>query len=231
MPSSRRQASGGGEVPDPDALTESLVALMGAQQEQSARMARLLHDDVNQVLSAAGLHLDLLRMEFEKSSPGIAEKTAEIQQLLGQAIEQLREISYELNPAVVERVGLPFALERLVGRMRRHRQVNVRARIDPKVRVELPVASAIYRIAEAALDNAARHAGAEQVELILSGNGANAKLEIRDDGRGFNRETVRPGLGLLSMKHYATRIGCVLEIDSETGRGTIVTVRMEHPGG
>lgn len=217
-------AQGSRPRPESDALAESLVALMSTQQEQSARVARLLHDDVNQVLSAAGLHLDLLRMEYEKVAPTIGAKTAEIQQLLGQAIEHLREISYELNPAIVERAGLAFALERLVGRVRRHRQANVRARIEPRVRVELPVANAFYRIAEAALDNAARHAQASQIELILSGAAGTARLEIRDDGQGFDPATVRPGLGLLSMRHLARRAGSEWELVSETGKGTIVQV-------
>lgn len=215
--------------PEPEALAESLVALMSTQQEQSARVARILHDDVNQVLSAAGLHLDLLRMEFEKAAPGIAGKTGEIQQLLGQAIEQLREISYELNPTIVERAGLAFALERLAGRMRRHRRLNVRATIDPRVRVELALANAFYRIAEAALDNAARHASSAEVELVLSGSPGMARLEIRDDGPGFDPASVRPGLGLLSMRHYAARVSAEWQVVSETGKGTIVTVWSPGP--
>ena len=216
--------------PDSDSLAESLVALMSTQQEQSARVARILHDDVNQVLSAAGLHLDLLRMEFEKAAPGVAAKTAEIQQLLGQAIEQLREISYELNPAIIERAGLAFALERLGARFRRHHQLNLRVEIDPRVRVPLPLANAFYRIAESALDNAAQHASsAASVELILSGSPALARLEIRDDGPGFDPTAVRAGLGLLSMRHYAARAGAEWQLLSETGKGTIVTVWSHQP--
>ena len=106
---------------------------MNAQEVQSARIARILHDDVNQVLSAAGLHLDLIRMEHGTQVPELTAKTAEVQNLLGQVIEQLRELSYEINPAVVERVGLVFALERLVGRYRRQHRAPVHQKIEQRL--------------------------------------------------------------------------------------------------
>lgn len=209
-------------------LADSLVALMNAQEVQSARIARILHDDVNQVLSAAGLHLDLIRMEHGTQVPELTAKTAEVQNLLGQVMEQLRELSYEINPAVVERVGLVFALERLAERLRRQERAPIRQKIEPRLRIPLRISSSLYRIAEAALENSVRYSGATRVDLILRGTPSTVRLEIRDDGCGFN--VAHPvsngsgkGLGMALMRHHAALAGGALNIES-SGQGTIVSV-------
>lgn len=215
------EATGGAAA---DQLADSLVALMNAQEVQSAHIARVLHDDVNQVLSAAGLHLDLIRMEHGAQVPELSAKTAEVQNLLGQVIEQLRELSYEINPAVVERVGLVFALERLVERFRRQHRAPITSQIEPRLRIPLRISSALYRIAEAAIENSVRYSGAKKIELLLEGSANAVHLELRDDGCGF--DVTRPpgrGLGLAIMRHHAALAGGKLTIDS-AGHGTMVSV-------
>ncbi len=219
------EATGGAAA---DTLADSLVALMNAQEVQSARIARILHDDVNQVLSAAGLHLDLIRMEHGTQVPELTAKTAEVQNLLGQVIEQLRELSYEINPAVVERVGLVFALERLVERFRRQQRAPIRQKIEPRLRIPLRISSSLYRIAEAALENSVQYSGAKRVDLLLRGTPSSVRLEIRDDGCGFDvnqppSQGLRRGLGLALMRHHAALAGGTLFIES-TGQGTIVSI-------
>ncbi len=201
---------------------------MNAQEAQSARIARILHDDVNQVLSAAGLHLDLIRMEHGTQVPELTAKTAEVQNLLGQVIEQLRELSYEINPAVVERVGLVFALERLAERYRRQRRAPIRQKIEPRLRIPLRISSSLYRIAEAALENSVQYSGAKRVDLLLRGTPSSVRLEIRDDGCGFDvgqppQTGAGKGLGLALMRHHAALAGGSLTIESSE-RGTIVSV-------
>lgn len=197
---------------------------MNAQEVQSARIARILHDDVNQVLSAAGLHLDLIRMEHGTQVPELTAKTAEVQGLLGQVIEQLRELSYEINPAVVERVGLVFALERLVERYRRQHRAPVQQKIEPRLRLPLRISSALYRIAEAALENSVKYSGAKRVDLLLRGSPNLVKLEVRDNGCGFDlAQPIGSGLGMAIMRHHAALAGGTLHIES-TGQGTLVSV-------
>ena len=215
------EATGGAAA---DTLADSLVALMNAQEVQSARIARILHDDVNQVLSAAGLHLDLIRMEHGTQVPELTAKTAEVQNLLGQVIEQLRELSYEINPAVVERVGLVFALERLAERYRRQERLPIRQKIEPRLRIPLRISSSLYRIAEAALENSARHSGAKRVDLLLRGTTSTVRLEIKDDGGGFDvSQPPGRGLGLAMIRHHASLAGGTLNIDSDM-QGTMVSV-------
>ncbi len=103
------------DAPQP-VLAQKLFAAINEHEAVLARVSRLLHDDVSQILSAVGLQLDAMRMDFREQAPGLDGRAAEIQELLEQAIEQLRDISNELNPSIVERAGLRFALDRLAGK-------------------------------------------------------------------------------------------------------------------
>jgi two-component system, LuxR family, sensor kinase FixL len=225
--------SGEGESAGEPSTNESIVALMNRHETQLTDVARLLHDDVNQILSAAGLHLDILRMEFESQAPNIGEKTGEIQKLLGEAIERLRKLSHDINPDIVGRVGLNYSLEQLVARAREADvgggpTPQIRLRLDPLLRLPKPIARSFYKVAEAALDNALRHGGGSPVELVLQGKANSATLEVRDIGPGYNVEhPPRQGLGLVLMRYYANLVGAVLEIDS-TGKGTIVTILVNN---
>src|ERR1017187_7867549 len=100
-------------------LAHLLVSVMHAREQEGARISRILHDEVGQVLSAVGLQLDLLRMDLDEQSVETPSRIVDIQKVLEQAVGQVRDLSYELNPSVVERTGLQFALDRLVGRHRK----------------------------------------------------------------------------------------------------------------
>ncbi|MCE5309909.1 MAG: histidine kinase [Acidobacteriales bacterium] len=189
------------------------------------RTSHVLHDEVSQVLSAVGLQLDVLRMDFAESHPEVAERTAEIQQLLEKAIDEVRNLSRNLDPSMVERAGLHSALNRLVGRVRDSTGVSVRLLTDPAARVAGEPADALYRIAEQALDNAVRHSGGAPVEILLRPSREGVVLEIRDLGIGFDVDQARsscPGLGLILMEYQAMRAGLDLSVASAPGKGTIV---------
>ena len=100
-------------------LKRMIVSAINAREVESERVSRLLHDEVGQVLSAVGLHLDVLKLDFKEQAPEIVGRVHEIQQILDHAVKQVRSLSYDLNPAVVERAGLHAALERLVGEVRK----------------------------------------------------------------------------------------------------------------
>jgi signal transduction histidine kinase len=213
---------------------ERLFKFLDEQEALRNRTARILHDEVSQVLSAVGLQLDVLRMDFEKNHPEVAERTIEIQQLLEKAIDEVRDLSRDLDPSMVERAGLNSALTRLVGRVREVHGVPVRLLADPGARLPVETANAFYRIAEQALDNAVRHSGGAPVELLLRPSRAGVVLEIRDEGPGFDVDQARascPGLGLLAMEYQAFRAGLDFSIASAPGKGTIVKAISKAPGG
>ncbi len=216
------------------AAAQKLFQFLEEQEAQRARTSRILHDEVSQVLSAVGLQLDVLRMDFEQRHPEVAERTAEIQQLLEKAIDEVRDLSRELDPSMVGRAGLGSALSRLVGRVREAHSAPVRLLIDPAARLPVATADALYRIAEQALDNAVRHAGGAPVEILLRPSRAGVVLEIRDEGPGFDVEAAKEGcqnLGLLLMEFQAARAGLDFSITSSLGRGTIVKAVSKAPEG
>jgi signal transduction histidine kinase len=133
-------------------LQRMIVSTINAREVESNRVSRLLHDEVGQVLTAVGLLLDVLKLDFCKQVPDITDRVHEIQKMLDEAVQQVRALSYDLNPSVVERAGLQSALDRLVGRFRGQFAGSVRYLYDSSVRVPLSVGNAWYKIAELALE-------------------------------------------------------------------------------
>lgn len=206
-------------------LARLLVTLMNAQEEEWGRISRILHDEVGQIMSAVGLHLDVLRMDLEHQAPEVTARTTEIQELLERAITLVRDLSYELNPAVVEKAGLEFAMDRLIGRYRQKYSGSIRLMVDLSEHLPPEVASAFYKIASQAVANAVQHAKCSQIEVLVKTSHKGTVMEVRDQGIGFPIEQVKgrvPGLGLLLMEFHASQAKLQLSITSAPGEGTIV---------
>lgn len=214
-------------------LTGVLAMALKAQEQQGERISRILHDEVAPLLSAIGLEADLLRMDLAEKSPELSGRAAGLQKLLEEAVVQVRNLSQELHPAMVERAGLQVALERLAARRRASFSGALRLAIDASVRLPAAVAAAVYRIAEQALDNAVRHAGCSWIEVSVRPVEGVTTLEVIDDGRGFSVEEASEqgrGLGLQLMRYHATCAGLPLSITSAPGKGTTVSAGYGGPG-
>jgi two-component system, NarL family, sensor histidine kinase UhpB len=196
-----------------------------AQEEERKRLARDLHDEVNQALTAL-----LLRLEAatQHAPPQLKEELGETKQLANQAMEELLDLARQLRPAALDDHGLSAALAGHVREYDRRSPVRARFRLESKLD-ELPqdVELVIYRVAQEALTNAARHSGAKQVDVSLGRTDSRIVLEVSDDGRGFAFAEEEKGLGLSGMRERALLVDGTLEIDSRPGRGT--TVRLEVP--
>ncbi len=202
-----------------------LVSAMNAREQDGARVSRILHDDVGQVLSAIGLQLDLLRMDLAENLDESLRRIGEIQKILDHAMSRVRDLSYELNPSIVERTGLQFALDRLVGRYQSEFSGNIRLLFDSSIRVPVSVATALYKIAEQAIENAVQHSGASQVEVLVKPSRNGIALEVRDNGTGLpETPSGQPlkGLGLYTMKYYASQAGLLFSVAGLPEKGTIV---------
>jgi signal transduction histidine kinase len=211
--------------------TAVLGALKAIEYERKS-VSRFLHDSVGQNLTALGLQLDLVRMDLEPSAPEICSRIAEVQKMLEEMMEAVREYSYELNPSTVERAGLRSALDRLVIRVRERFNGNVRLNVDPSLKIDPKVAPAMFNVAQEAVENAIQHAGCTMIELTVKSARSGSYLEVHDNGRGFEPGDIqegRRGLGLLSMEHYALQAG--LELSLVSNRGTGTTVRVVAPKG
>jgi len=206
-------------------LAHLLVSVMNARELEGARVSRILHDEVGQVLSAIGLQLDLLRMDLHDKAADNTKRILEIQRVLELSVGQVRDLSYELNPAIVERTGLQFALDRVVGRFRKGFPGKIRLLFDSSVRLPVETASALYKIAEQAIDNAVRHSGATRVEILVRPVKQGVSLEVRDNGSGFpvdQKTTGNTGLGYHLMRYHSTQAGLRFSVASSPEKGTIV---------
>jgi signal transduction histidine kinase len=206
-------------------LQRMIVSTINARDVESNRVSRILHDEVGQVLSAVGLQLDVLKLDYRENNPDITERVNEIQKMLDHAVQQVRSLSYDLNPSVVERAGLHMALDRLVGRYREKFAGSLRYLYDSSVRVPLAVGNAWYKIAELALDNALTHAEPGRIEVHVRRSQKQLMIEVKDSGKGFSTgdAKVNPkGLGLLLIEHYASLAPISVEVKSTPGKGTTV---------
>lgn len=203
------------------------LAALDKQRFERGQLARILHDEVAQILSGAGLQLDILRMDLEAGVPGIGARTAEIQELLDRVVGQVREMSYRLNPDIVERAGLQPALDLLVGRLRKAFTGNLRLVYDLSVRLPAASGVAMERIAEEAAANAVRHARCNKIEIIVKSTREGTKLQVRDNGIGFDPDQARRsprGLGLLMMEYWASKAGLRLTVAGNGARGAAIAV-------
>ncbi len=206
-------------------LRNTVLGALKAQEFERNMVARFLHDSVGQNMTALGLQLDLVRMDLEPVSPEACRRIGEIQKLLESMMEQVREYSFELNPSTVERAGLRTALDRLAARFQGRFTGSVRLNVDPSLKIERRIASAMYYIAQEAIENAAQHSSCSAVEIAVKSSRNGAFLEVRDNGRGFDPADLSGGgrgLGLLTMEHYAAQAGLDLTITSTREGGTAV---------
>ena len=214
-------------------LDRILNQLNQAREREGFRLSRLLHDEIGQTLSAVGLHLDLVRMDVETDHPDVAQRITACQEILEQALEQVRRLTCELHPEVVRRAGCATALSGLAARFQKPGGPEIRLNHDTAAHLTEAVEKACYRIAEQAIDNAVRHAGASLIEVTLGAlRGGGGGVRIADDGAGFDLRSARReqcGLGLLLMKWEAERAGLTLRIRTAAGKGTIVRARVS-PG-
>ena len=211
--------------PEPT-LAQMLFAAINEHEAALARVARLLHDDVSQVLSAVGLQLDALRMDFREQAPGIENRATEIQTMLEQVIGQLRDISNEFNPSIVERAGLQFALERLAGKFGKSFGGVIRLHFDPTTRVPTQIGKAFYKIAECAMDISAGREGCSLIELHVRRAHGEFLLEVHDNGAEY--AAARPhSLDRLMMDYHASENGVTLDIVTPREGGNLA--RASYP--
>ena len=205
---------------------------MRAQEEERRRLARDLHDEVNQALTAILLRLEALAQE---SPPEREREVAELKKLVNQAMEELLNLARQLRPSALDDHGLLPAIEAQLKRFSARTGIEVRLHTEGYPN-ELPevLQTAIYRVAQEALANVGRHAGATVVEVDLDAADGRAELRVRDDGAGFDPGTIPragsqgpgAGLGLSGMAERARLVGGELDVRSAPGGGTSVTLRV-----
>ncbi len=213
-------------------LLESLVE---AQEEERGRLARELHDGAGQMLTSLLVRIKTLEMEC--NTPPLQSSLQTLLDMVSVTIEQVRELSYRLRPAALEEFGLPVALGILVDEMTEDSPIAAHYLTDLNEKV-LPsgIEVTLYRIAQEALTNVVRHAQAQTVQITLTQENQAILMSIQDDGCGFDPHVAtavseQRHLGLISMRERAAIAGGSLTLDTESGVGTRLTVRLPKPEG
>ena len=209
-----------------------LNALVRAQEDERARLARELHDGAGQTLTS--LLVRLKAMEKQPVAERWRENVAGLCQAVSETIEQVKGISTRLRPAALEAFGLEVALRSLVEAMADEAGMEADCRLDlDGRRLSWEMETALYRIAQESLTNVMRHAHARQVLLELIALPHAIALRVEDDGRGFDPgEVAGRGddrrLGVIGMQERAEMLGGSLLVRSAPGTGTSVEVRIPH---
>src|SRR4051794_37893540 len=193
---------------------------LAAQEQERARVARDLHDEVNQSLTALLLRLEAARA---RAPVEVAHELAETKALANRAMEELLMLARQLRPTALDDLGLKAALAGHVKELGRRGKVN--ATFDSAGDFSgLPadVQLVVYRVAQEALSNAAQHSGAAHVVVELTRDGDRVELMVGDDGSGFTFDQAARGLGIAGMRERALLVGGDMQVESRPDAGTRV---------
>jgi two-component system, NarL family, sensor histidine kinase UhpB len=203
---------------------ESARRALAAQEGERLRIARELHDEVGQVLTAVVLQLDGLQRTV---GPPQQQDVGETREAVRGSLEEVRGIARRLRPEALDDLGLSSALAALTNEIARVSGLRVQRALSSDVESLSPEAElVVYRVVQEALTNAVRHGGARRASVALRADGAVVELEVRDDGSGFDVAAVPEGAGLRGMRERAVLVGARLELESSPGSGTTVRLRL-----
>lgn len=219
------------------ASREQLRALSGhlqsIREEERARIAREIHDELGQLLTALSMDASWLQKKLSQVEPSLAKpmkaQLTSMINMIDSAIQQVRKIAAELRPRVLDDLGLVPAIEWQVQEFQA--RTGIRCRLftnTEEIHLDQELATAVFRILQESLTNIARHAYATRAEITLNVAPDRLLLEVRDDGVGISNDVIGSpsSLGLLGMKERATLLGGSLTVKGEHKQGTTVTVEI-----
>jgi signal transduction histidine kinase len=215
---------------------ESELRLLGrqmvdAQEDDRARIARELHDDINQRLAAASIDAELSARAMGTDPAAAASQLRELQERLDAISGDIRKISHELHPDTLRQLGFVVTLESLLDEFESRTSVSVVQSLpEPAEKIPDDVALCLYRVTQEILRNVSAHAEASLVELEVSVSRGSATLRIADDGVGFDPEKRPPGLGLASIRERARLLGGSVALDTRPDAGTELVIEIPIPG-
>jgi two-component system sensor histidine kinase UhpB len=206
-----------------DERRESAAMALTVQEGERQRIARELHDEVGQTLTAMLLQIQGIHADAPEDLRGELDELRETARL---GAEDVRRIAQRLRPEALEELGLQSALVALSDMFAEQTGVRVSREIEADLPLTPQDELVIYRVAQEALTNIARHAGATKVALALRLAEPGVALRVRDNGRGFAADRRNSSYGLRGMRERALLIGARLRIDSTPGEGTEVLLRV-----
>ncbi len=213
-------------------LTRLLDKLVSAQEEERKRLARELHDETCQTMAALGMKLDVA---MAAPPEGVRDRVSEARSFARRALDEIHRLIYDLRPSVLDDLGLVAAIRWLAERHASSLGIAVRCETDELPgRLSPQVETTLFRAAQEALQNVARHSRAETVLVQVAPREGALEVEIEDDGVGFDPALVASpeptgrGLGLLGMRERLALVGGTAQIESSPGGGTRVVLRVPY---
>jgi signal transduction histidine kinase len=208
--------------------------LIEVEETERRVINRELHDRIGQNLAVLNLNLEIVRSQLPAGVPAdVTTRLADARALLERTVAHVRDVMSDLRPAALDDYGLDAALGTYVDAFNARTRLDVAYCAEPTVpRLPVVIETALFRIAQGALVNVAKHARARRVELTVVASAERVVLTVSDDGVGFAPEALdetRPSWGLTTMRERADAIGAVISIESAPGEGTRVIVDAPRP--
>ena len=211
--------------------------MMQVGERTMRRLARELHDDLGQALTAVKMDLGLIERELGPDSP-VGAHVREAREQVGGVLQSVRNLSQLLRPAVLDDLGLVPAIQSYIARFGERTQIAVALETPPaETRLPRAIEVALYRVLQEALTNVVRHAQAGKVDVHLAVDAETATLAIRDDGRGFDASAflrdppADHGMGVIGMRERVATYGGKFVIESRRGAGTRVELTIPLAAG
>ncbi len=202
---------------------ESARQALRVQEGERQRVARELHDEVGQTLTAMMLQIESLAAKIPDT---LRDELDELRETTRLGATDVRRIAVRLRPEALEELGLHSALSALATSFGEHAGLRIDRRLERVATLSDEQELVVYRVAQEALTNVARHARASSVELMLSRDERDVTLRVRDDGRGLTRDALASATGIRGMRERAMLIGAQLSIAAADGGGTEVVLRV-----
>jgi len=211
-----------------EALQKLALQLLRVQEDERRRISRDLHDDINQRLALLAMDIEAVERQLSFSSAHVGGAVRAIQDRVVELSDVVRHLAYQLHPSILDDLGLPIALQRLVDEFtaRSHIQGSFGHKDIPST-IPQEIATCLYRVAQESLSNVARHAAASRVDVEMTRSQSGLTVTITDNGVGFDAAQPRHGphgLGLLGMKERVALVHGDLQVVSAVGKGTTVQV-------
>jgi PAS domain S-box-containing protein len=198
-----------------------------AREEERKRIAREIHDELGQQLTALRMGISLLRLQFGSDHPLLVERVQALMARVDETIQVVRNVATSLRPSALD-MGLTSALEWLVSEFSQTSGIHCRLKAPPtRLGLDDERATAAFRVIQESLTNVARHAQASRVDILLEQSRRHIRVEVRDNGKGFDQQRTRKGsLGLIGMRERGHMLGGAVIIDSTLGQGTRVQIHI-----
>jgi PAS domain S-box-containing protein len=201
------------------------ASIMNGQEKERAYLARELHDELGQVLTALRMESVWIRNRVNTTDPVASARARTMCELIDRTIEEVRGLAIRLRPGVLDHLGLVETMEWYTGDFERRYHITCVFEHGKGPEIRGNIATAAYRITQEALTNVARHASATHVKVTMIFNNSSLILDIKDNGKGFEPSVLgeSEGLGVANMRERANLVGGWFDIQSRPGQGTRIS--------